>query len=92
MNELFKVPQHAVSTQPDTDRYKHRFDIRSESSNRIYRIAYDKAPNTGYWTCSCPGNISHGDCKHLRSMGLIGRKVSKMRGIRAPEKSVLKEL
>jgi hypothetical protein len=40
-------------------------------------VSYDAAPNAGYWTCSCRGNISHGQCKHLTNMGLMGRKFGK---------------
>jgi hypothetical protein len=69
---------------PDDRRYKHKFEITG-STGRIYRLSYDDAPGAGYWTCSCPGNITHGDCKHLRACGLMGRKQSKALGIRAPE-------
>jgi hypothetical protein len=68
----------AVAVHPDTDRYKNRFDVRSGSSNRIYRISYDAAPGAGYWVCSCPGCIRHGDCKHLRAVGLQGRKYGRV--------------
>jgi len=80
----FSTPEAAVATYPDSDRYKHRFDVTG-SSGRIYRVSYDDAPGAGYWTCSCPGNICHGDCKHLQACGLMGRKQAKTLGIRAPK-------
>lgn len=78
MNSLALLPasarKAALATFPDDERYKARFEIRSESSDRRYRISFDSASGAGYWTCSCPGNIRHGSCKHLESMGLRGRK------------------
>jgi len=64
----------AYQVLPDDKRFKCRFDIKSESSNRIYRISFDSAPGALYWKCSCPGNIAHGVCKHLRAMNLPGRQ------------------
>jgi hypothetical protein len=71
---LLKPPSAAIAVYPDKDRYKCIFEIRSESSDRVYRISFDAAPGACYWVCSCPGNIRHGSCKHLESMGLSGRK------------------
>lgn len=55
---------------PDNDRYTNRFEIKSESSNRIYTIAQNKS--TGEWSCSCPGWIIARNgvraCKHLREL------------------------
>ena len=66
------VPSNAVEVLPDSDRYKCRFKVRSSSSNRLHLISYDTA--VGSWTCSCRGNIRHGQCKHLTAAGLQGRK------------------
>lgn len=66
------VPSNAIEVLPDSDRYKCRFKVRSESSNRLYLMSYDTAGS--YWTCSCRGNIRHGQCKHLTAAGLKGRK------------------
>ena len=63
----------AIQFLPDDTRYKARFDIRSSSSNHIYRISFDSASGALYWKCSCPGYIRHGHCKHLNSMNLPGR-------------------
>lgn len=71
------VRQAAIAVHPDDERYKCRFDIRSESSNRVYRISFDSAPGALCWKCACPGGIAHGDCKHLRALGLPGRKYGK---------------
>jgi hypothetical protein len=69
------IPSTAVEILPDSDRYKCRFKVRSESSNNLYLISYDVS--TGCWTCSCRGNIRHGSCKHLEAAGLKGRKYGK---------------
>jgi hypothetical protein len=73
MNFLAKIKATAVELLPDSDRYKVRFKVRSESSNNLYLISYDNAPGAQYWTCSCRGNIRHGQCKHLTAAGLKGR-------------------
>jgi len=69
------IPATAVEVLPDSDRYKYRFKVRSASSNRLYLVSYDNAAH--YWTCSCRGNIRHGQCKHLTAAGLKGRKYGK---------------
>lgn len=71
------IQRAAVQVLPDTDRYKCRFTVRSASSNSLYMISYDAAPNAGYWVCSCRGCVSTGQCKHLTSLGLKGRKFGK---------------
>jgi len=73
-NVLAIIKQSAVETFPNTPRYKARFLVRSSSSNKNYMVSYDAAPGAGYWTCSCRGNIAHGQCKHLSVIGLKGRK------------------
>lgn len=73
----YLVPAAAVQTFPDSDRYKCRFTVRSESSNNLYMVSFDNAGS--FWTCSCRGNIRHGSCKHLEAMGLKGRKYGKSR-------------
>jgi len=71
---IIKAPRHALRILPDDSRYKCRFEVKSSSSDRVHRISFDAAPGAGYWTCSCPGNIRHGSCKHLEAGGLQGRK------------------
>lgn len=55
-------------TMPDNDQWHHRFEIHSESSNRVYVIAQHKTKR--YWGCSCPGWKAHRTCKHLQAMNL----------------------
>lgn len=66
---------------PDNDRYRNRFQIESDSSNKKYTIAFDMAHNAGYWTCSCRGCCTHGQCKHLTRFGYYGRKY----GVKHPD-------
>lgn len=65
----------AIKTAPDDNRWKCKMDIRSETSDSVYRVSFDTAGP--YWVCSCMGNIRHGSCKHLEAMGLKGRKFGK---------------
>ena len=70
-------PPGAVAVYDDSARYKFGFGVASQSSGRIYKISFDAAPGCLYWKCSCPGCISHGDCKHLRACGLNGKNGGK---------------
>lgn len=54
------------SLLPDNDRYTNRFNIKSESSNRLYVVAQNKA--NGQWSCSCMGWIRYRKCKHLGTL------------------------
>ena len=74
-----KPPRNALATYPDSKdgRYKCIFEIASQTSNRVYRISFDAAKNAGYWVCSCPGCLRHGQCKHLEAAGLKGRQFGK---------------
>lgn len=56
---------------PDDDRFKCCIGVKG-SSDKIYKIAFDTS--VMFWRCSCLGNISHGDCKHLKALGFKGRK------------------
>jgi predicted nucleic acid-binding Zn finger protein len=57
---------------PDNNQYKNRFNIKSESSNRLYVIA--QRISDGAMTCSCPGWIrarnghENRTCKHIRTL------------------------
>ena len=57
---------------PDNNQYKNRFNIKSETSNRLYVIA--QRVSDGAITCSCPGwrNAKDGHhnrtCKHTRTL------------------------
>jgi hypothetical protein len=59
---LIVKPNHSISL-PDLGCWKNRFEVRSETSNRIYIVAQHK--ETGEWGCSCPGYCRHRKCKHL---------------------------
>lgn len=63
-NLTVRKPNGSVAL-PDNDQWTNRFEIRSESSNRIYVVAQNK--KTGKWGCSCPGYLSKRKCKHLIS-------------------------
>jgi hypothetical protein len=51
---------------PDNDRWTNRFQIKSETSSRLYTVAQNKA--NGRFGCSCMGWIRHKHCKHLAAM------------------------
>ncbi|WP_353151535.1 hypothetical protein [Chryseobacterium sp.] len=53
---------------PDTDQWQFRFNIQSESSNRLYTIAQHK--KLKHWGCSCMGWKRYRTCKHLKALGI----------------------
>lgn len=55
-----------VVALPDNKQWVNRFEILSETSNRIYVVAQRRT--TGEWGCSCPGWRAHRHCKHLRAI------------------------
>jgi len=59
-----------VTRLPDTEAWVNRFEVKSESSDRVYIIAQSKSGR--WWKCGCHGCIRHGSCKHLRACGLPG--------------------
>lgn len=61
-----RVPREMVL--PDNTQWENRFEVRSESSNRVYTIAQHKTGR--YWGCSCPGWKAHRNCKHLAAVGV----------------------
>jgi hypothetical protein len=61
------TPRSSI-TLPDNDQWTNRFEIRSETSNRIYVIAQHKKKK--HWACSCPGWKRYRKCKHLDSIGV----------------------
>ena len=72
---LIRLQQQAdVTLLPDNDRYKNRFEIKSETSTRIYTISQVKKDNT--WACSCPGWIRFRKCKHLQSLEPLLRSLN----------------
>ena len=61
------LPADAVKL-PDNKQWTNRFEVRSESSDRVYTIAQNKAK--GHWGCSCPSWRTRRTCKHLKALGL----------------------
>lgn len=57
---------------PDTDQWQFRFNIESESSDRLYVVAQHKQKR--HWGCSCPGWKRNRRCKHLAALGLPGHE------------------
>jgi len=64
---VLRIPRQSVRLR-DNDQWQYRFEIRSETSNKIYIVAQHKANK--YWGCSCPGWKSRKYCKHLTAIGL----------------------
>lgn len=52
----------------DNAQWKNRFEVRSETSDRVYIVSQNKA--RGHWGCSCPAWRTRRKCKHLRALGL----------------------
>lgn len=46
--------------------HRHRFEINSESSDRVYVVSQRKS--TGGWECGCRGWIRHRHCKHIATL------------------------
>src|SRR5271167_4353210 len=67
MNLALNIP-FAYAPLPDNNEWTNRFEIKSESSDRIYRIAQNKKKR--FWGCNCTGWISRKKCKHLTALGL----------------------
>lgn len=63
MSGIVKYEGHELAFLPDHGAWTHRFEVGSDTSDRVYRVAYNKATRT--WGCSCPGWITHRRCKHL---------------------------
>ena len=76
-SQLKNLQASAAIVYPDSTRYKCGMGVKSQSSGKIYKVSYDAADGAMYWVCSCPGACVHGNCKHLKAMGLQGRKFGK---------------
>lgn len=70
MANLALVEKLAEERLPDNKQWTNRFEVRSESSNRVYTIAQNKTGR--WWACSCPGWIRYKRCKHLTCLTLPG--------------------
>ena len=53
---------------PDNDQWTHRFEIHSETSNRVYIVSQNKANR--HWGCSCMAWRTRRYCKHLTCLSL----------------------
>jgi hypothetical protein len=53
---------------PDNDQWTNRFEIKSQTSNRIYIVAQNK--NKRHFGCSCPSYRVRRYCKHLQALSL----------------------
>ena len=70
---IFSVLVEKNNILPDNNLWKNRFEIHSESSDRIYIISQNIAK--GYMGCSCPGWKRYRKCKHLSALGLPNNEV-----------------
>jgi hypothetical protein len=52
----------------DNAQWTNRFQIKSESSDKLYTIAQNKSGR--FWGCNCMGWVRHKTCKHLTAMQL----------------------
>ena len=64
---VLRLPRDA-NILPDNDQWTNRFEIRSQSSNRVYVVAQNKKKR--HFGCSCPGYRRFRKCKHLQVLGL----------------------
>lgn len=55
---------------PDNSQWQLRFEIKSESSDRLYIVSQNKAKK--HWGCSCPAWRTRRTCKHLQALGIPG--------------------
>jgi hypothetical protein len=53
---------------PDNDKWQNRFEVHSETSDRVYIIAQHKEHK--HFGCSCPAWRVHRKCKHLTAVGV----------------------
>jgi uncharacterized Zn finger protein len=67
-NELTVIRVAPAAKLPENAQWTNRFEVRSQTSNRVYIIAQNKAKR--HWACSCPGWKCHRKCKHLAALSL----------------------
>jgi hypothetical protein len=63
---VLRIPRG--SKLPDNAQWTNRFEIRSETSNRVYVVSQHKTKR--HWGCSCPRWRTTRTCKHLRALAL----------------------
>lgn len=63
----------AAMRLPDNDKWRFRFNIKSESSNRLYTVSQHKEKK--HWGCSCPAWKRYRKCKHLAALGIPSHEI-----------------
>jgi hypothetical protein len=58
----------ADSVLEDVRDWTNRFEIHSQTSDRVYIVAQHKTKR--HWGCSCPGWRRFRNCKHLDALRL----------------------
>jgi hypothetical protein len=53
---------------PDNDQWQLRFEVKSETSDRLYTIAQNKKKK--HWGYSCMSYRKYRKCKHLEALGI----------------------
>jgi len=73
MNKQLAVLLRGITESflPDNATHTNRFEIHSESSDRVYIVAQSKS--SGEWGCSCPGWImkkpgKERTCRHMKAL------------------------
>ena len=64
---VFYIPNNSL-VLPNNEQWCNRFEIHSETSNRVYIIAQNKTKK--HWGCSCPAYRTRRYCKHLQAINL----------------------
>lgn len=65
------VPTLYISKEaklPDNNQWTNRFQIKSQTSNRVYIIAQNIVKR--HWGCDCPAWRTRRYCKHLNALAL----------------------
>jgi len=75
---MANLPKISISVRknevlPDNKVWRNRFEIRSETSDRVYIVSQNIIK--GHMGCSCPGWRRYRNCKHLSALGLPGNEV-----------------
>ena len=66
------LPVRKSNVLEDNKLWKNRFEIHSESSDRVYVVSQNIAK--GHMGCSCMGWKRYRTCKHLSALGLPGHE------------------
>jgi hypothetical protein len=73
MSNLPKIYIASSLRLPDNDQWQLRFEVKSETSDRIYIISQNKKKK--HWGCSCFAYRRYRKCKHLQAIGLPTNEV-----------------